>query len=122
MWSPISLDELCALVRQSEAEMNAAERRLWHLVSLPPEKWSLPPWGDEGGGFWVIGLLGRYVIWYNDIEDSFNLSRYRERGTISEYLGNQGGLQPVLWDLLHLIETGEPPGAFGPPRPLGDLD
>lgn len=100
--------------------MAPVARRLWNLVRVPPEKWSLPPWGDEGGGFWAVGLLGGSVIWYNDIEDGFNLSRYSERGTIDDYLCNQGSLQPVLWHLLHWIDAGETLGAFGPPRLLGD--
>lgn len=120
MWSPIPLDELCELIRRSEAEMSFAERRLWGLVRIEPEKWSLSPWGDQGGGFWAVGLLGKHVIWYNDIEDGFNVSRCAERGVIGEYWCNQGSLQPVLWDLLRQIEMGEVPGAFGPPRLLSD--
>jgi hypothetical protein len=116
MWSPIPLCELLDLIRQSDAATEPVERRLWELVRIPPEKWALPPWADEGGGFWVVGLLGEHVIWYNDIEDGFNISRYSERGTIGDYSCNQGGLQPVLSGLLHQLETGDAPGAFGPPR------
>jgi hypothetical protein len=29
-------------------------------------------------------------------------------------------VQPVLWSLLHEIETGERPGWFGPPRSIDD--
>ena len=117
MWSPIPFNELRDLIRQSEAEMAPTERRLWELVRIPPEKWTLSPWGNEGGGFWAVGLLDGHVIWYNDIEDGFNISRHTERGTIGDYWCNQGSLQPILWGLLHQIETGEAPGAFGPPRP-----
>jgi hypothetical protein len=50
----------------------------------------------------------------------FNLSRYDKPGTIVGYYGNQGSLQPVLWDLLHQIETSELPGAFGPPNSINE--
>jgi hypothetical protein len=120
MWSPLSIDDLHDLIRESELEMSFSERQLWDLVRIVPEKWALPPWGDVGGGFWVVGLIGFHVIWYNDIEGGFNLSLYDRRGAINGYWCNQGSLQPVLWDLLHQIETGEAPGAFGPPRPDGD--
>lgn len=120
MWTAISLDDLLELIAESERDLSASERRLWSLVQVPPEKWALHPWGDEGGGFWVVGVIGRRAIWYNDIEDGFNVSRYSKTGTLRDYLCNQGGLQPVLWDLLHLIESGEMPGAFGPPRPTDE--
>jgi hypothetical protein len=90
MWSPIPLDHLLALIEQSVAEMSAAERRLWDLVRVPPVKWALHPWGDQGGGFWVVGLVGERVVWYNDIEDGFNISRYGEYGTIRDYRCDQG--------------------------------
>ena len=87
---------------------------------MPPAKWKLQPWGDSGGGFWAVGLIGSHVIWYNDIEHGFNISPYAVPGTIGDYRCNQGSLQPVLWDLLHEIETGEVAGAFGPPRPIDE--
>ena len=45
--------------------MNPAERRLWELLRVPPAKWQLHPWGDMGGGFWAVGLIGSHVIWYS---------------------------------------------------------
>jgi hypothetical protein len=120
MWSPISLDQLLALIRQSVAEMSPTERRLWDLVRMPPVKWALHPWGDQGGGFWAVGLVGERVVWYNDIEDGFNISRYGPYGAIREYRCDQGGLQPVLRDLLELLGSGEVPGGFGPPRPIDE--
>jgi hypothetical protein len=120
MWSPIALHELHDLIRKSEVEMSPAERRMWSLLRIPPAKWALHPCGNEGGGFWAVGIIGRNVIWYNDIEDGFNMSYYHEPGTILGYYCNQGSLQPVIWDLCHQIETGELPGAFGPPRPTDE--
>lgn len=117
MWSPIPLDELRGLIRQSEAEMDATERLLWGLVAIPPEKWALSPWGDLGGGFWAVGLIGRQVIWYNDIEHGFNVSHYEAVGVISQYWCNQDELHHVLWQLRQQIEAGTPLGRFRPPEP-----
>ncbi len=118
-WQPIPLDELRERIVASEEEMSLAELRLWELVRVVPEKWALPPWGDEGGGFWVVGKIGGQVVWYNDIEEGFNISRYRERGVIGAYWCNQGSLQPVMWNLLHQIETGATPTPLGPPQAVG---
>jgi hypothetical protein len=118
MWLPITLDQLHDLIRPSVAGMSPTERRLWELVRVPPVKWALHPWGDEGGGFWVVGLVGERVIWYNDIEDGFNISPYMMHGSIREYRCDQGGLQPVIRSLLDQVESGEFSGVFGPPRPI----
>jgi hypothetical protein len=59
---PIALHELDHLIRDSEVEMNPAELRMWSLVRVSPVVWALHLWGDEGGGFWVVGLIGKHVI------------------------------------------------------------
>ena len=65
----------------------------WKRVRVQPVKWSLPPWGDSGCGFWVVGVMGQNCIWYNDIEDGFNESRFEEFGQIGEYQCSQSELQ-----------------------------
>lgn len=82
---------------------------------MPPAKWHLSPWGDLGGGFWVVAVRDDRVLWYNDIEDGFNVSRFTETGTIpsTEYSCNQDDL---AWALRAL--DGQLEGKFGPPRPL----
>lgn len=115
MWSPISPEELSDQIAASVAQMEPAERLVWDLVRVPPVKWRLHPWGDLGGGFWVVGIIGCQVIWYNDIEDGFNVSRYTDSGTISEYWCNQDELHHVIWQLRQQIESGTPLGKFGPP-------
>ena len=118
-WSPITLGELSDLVTTSLAVMQARDRRLWDLVRVPPVKWCQHPWGDLGGGFWVVGLIGRQVLWYNDIEDGFNVSRYDEVGTITEYWSNQDELHHVIIRLNQQIDAKTPLGNLGPPGTAG---
>ncbi|WP_337177218.1 hypothetical protein [Paludisphaera sp.] len=87
---------------------------LWDMVRVPPTKWRQSPWGDLGGGFWAVGLIGRQVIWYNDLEGGFNVSPYAEFGTIAKYWCNQDELHHVIWRLRQQIESVEPLGWFGP--------
>lgn len=68
----------------------------WESVKIQPVKWSLPPWGDSGGGFWVVGVIGQHCIWFNDIEDGFNTSRFDSFGRIAEYWCNQSTLIECL--------------------------
>jgi hypothetical protein len=105
MWQPIPLEELDALVSESVGKSDVPSRNLFAALRIEPEKWALSPWGDKGGGFWVVGVLGRTAIWYNDIEDGFNVSRFEEWGRLSEYWCNQLELTHVLARLFAQISS-----------------
>ena len=117
-WRPIELDDLRADIRTSEAKMDLPIRRLWKFIQIEPIKWHQHPWGDQGGGFWVVGLFGQKVLWYNDIEDGFNISRYTKIGTIDNYLCDQQDLRDAVYSLWMYLESGEIAGGFGPPQPI----
>jgi hypothetical protein len=51
--------------------------------AIAPQKWSQFPYGDEGGGFWAV-VFGSKVLWYNAIEDRFNVSHFAEPGRIPD--------------------------------------
>ena len=117
-WQPISLAELQTEINGALDRMNATQRKLWDVICITPEKWQQDPYGKAGGGFWVVALIGTTVVWYNDIEEGFNRSRYSRYGFIDEYWCNQDELEWAIEALLKVIETGEDTGRFGPPRPL----
>lgn len=85
--------------------MTPEQRRFWEAIRIPPEKWAQHPYGDEGGGFWAVGLLGRTVVWYNDIEEGFNCSEYTSYGTIGAYWCNQDELEVAIGSLFARIKT-----------------
>ena len=118
MWDPIELNDLHVAITQSESVMEPEALRLWYLIRVTPVKWQLHPWGDLGGGFWVVGVLGHHVIWYNDIEEGFNVSGYSAVGVIEDYWCNQDELHHTISGLQRYLRTGEVAGGFGPPMPV----
>ncbi len=84
--------------------MSPSHLRLWQALRIEPEKWQQHPYGDSGGGFWVVAIVGRTVIWYNDLEDGFNRSRYSTYGTIDDYWCNQDELDLTMQYLVSAIE------------------
>ena len=117
-WTPISVSELLKLVEDETPRHNPIAERLWSSVRIEPCKWQLHPRGDMGGGFWVVGILGRTVIWYNDIEDGFNTSSWTTAGVIDAYFCDQSDLRYVLESLANsLVDGSELPLRLGPPRP-----
>ncbi len=95
-WEPYLRKEIEDLIKQSESEMNDKELRLWSAIKIHPEKWKGKIYGKEGGGFWVVALMGDSVLWYKDIEEGFNSSSFNEYGEIAEYYCNQD-------ELIHII-------------------
>ena len=105
-WEPISEAALRDRIAQGEARMSQAQRRVWDAIRIEPEKWLQHPYGDQGSGFWAVALVGRTVIWYNDIEEGFNRSRYTAYGSIDDYWCNQDELELTVRYLMSALEQG----------------
>lgn len=88
-WEPITLDGLNDLIKSGEVQLNAEMFRFWKLVKINPEKWAEPEFDNGDDEFWVVGIFGKKIIWYNDIEEGFNVSDYITYGTIE--MGEFGG-------------------------------
>ena len=60
----------------------------------------------SGGGFWAVALIGPTVVWYNDIEEGFNRSRYSVYGQIDDYWRNDDELELTIEYLMTTLEKG----------------
>jgi probable addiction module antidote protein len=105
-WGPISKPALQARIAQGVGRMTIAQLRLWNAIEVEPVKWQQHPYGDQGDGFWVVAVIGRTVIWYNDIEEGFNRSTYTAPGVIDEYWCNPDELETAVQYVAISIEAG----------------
>ncbi len=114
-WEPISRESLEEIIANGLTDATLEERELFAHAAVTPTKWQLSPWGDLGGGFWVVAVTDDRVLWYNDIEEGFNVSQFTIQGTIpsTEYWCNQDELKRALQAL-----AGRPQVKLGPPEPL----
>ena len=96
MWTPITFSELNELIESGISKMSPDDIKLWKEVSINPEKWQEVELGEEGNGFWAVAIKGNQVIWYNDIEEGFNISPYSNYGKIDEYNAEQDELQMTI--------------------------
>jgi len=118
-WKPLSEEELHDMLNSAWQRMSFPQRRFWEAIRIEPQKWASHPYGDRGGGFWAVALVGQTVVWFNDIEDGFNRSHYTTHGTIGAYWCNQDQLEWTVQHILNAIESGSDTGPFaGPPQPL----
>jgi hypothetical protein len=95
-WKPASEADLLTWIEIAEYSMDPAPLAFWSRIRVRPVKWQLPPWGDLGGGFWVVAVFGQECVWFNDIEDGFNISRFADFGTIGDYVCNQSDLRDCI--------------------------
>lgn len=86
--------------------MSATQFLVWKCIAISPTKWKLSPVGDLGGGFWVVAISGGSVIWYNDIEDGYNISTYPALGEIGAYGADQYELGNILQQLIDRTAPG----------------
>ena len=100
-WQPIREDQLREELERARARMTTDQQRFWDAIRIVPEKWQQNPWGNLGGGFWAVALIGQTVVWFNDVEEGFNTSRYTRYGFIDEYWCNQDELE---WTVRNLLE------------------
>ena len=105
-WAPIAESALHSRVAQGVARMSPELLGLWQAIRITPEKWEQQPYGEPGGGFWVVALIGKTVIWYNDLEEGFNRSRYSSYGTIEDYWCNQDELELTVQWLMDALRRG----------------
>ena len=106
-WTPISEAALWDKINAAESRMNPPQLRLWEAIRVSPTKWKEERYGALGGGFWAVAILGSLVVWYNDIEDGFNYSKYSCFGIIDEYWCNQDELERTTQRLLTYIQNGQ---------------
>ncbi|WP_051312893.1 hypothetical protein [Sporocytophaga myxococcoides] len=105
MWPPIKIDQLRNEILKGELELNDEQLNFWDLIKIEPEKWTERNYGQDSGGFWVVAVFGRNVIFYNDIEEGFNVSEYDKHGEIKDYVCNQSGLNSTVIGIMERIKA-----------------
>ena len=106
MWKPVDKVSILKDIEYCNAILSLRPDRLkfWEYIKIQPEKWIEKTLGEEGGGFWVVGIIGKSVIYYNDIEEGYNLSPFTKYGEIDTYYANQMELHQMIESLYEEIE------------------
>ena len=104
-WKPITLKGLSEQIEKTEINLKDELLSFWQQIKIKPIKWVEEKYGEDGGGFWVVAVCDTNVIWYNDIEEGFNISEYKIYGQIEEYYCNQVELSWSVSKLFNLIKN-----------------
>lgn len=99
IWEPITYEELSLEISKGEKEMSSENFQFWNEIKFTPIKWAEQEFEDEGAGFWAVAKYKNFVIYYNDIEEGFNISEFENEGKIKQYNAEQDELQFALMKL-----------------------
>lgn len=91
----MELDELNQMISDSEKKLSDELKEIWETIKVAPVKWA----EKTHGSFWVVAIHNSEVIWYNDIEEGFNMSEFSIEREIGEYWAEQTDLHDLLWHL-----------------------
>lgn len=113
--------QLLSRIAEGESQMTPDLLAFWQDSRIAPVKWSLHPWGDQGGGFWAVSIVGQQVVWFNDIEDGFNSSTFESYGHIKEYWCDQLDLYQCMYRIFTEL-SGQPRlPRCGPPEAIPEF-
>jgi hypothetical protein len=92
-------------INAAAQRMSPEQARMWECAKIIPEKWSEPRYGAAQKGFWAVAVMGRTVVWYDDIEDGFVVSECAHFGTIAGYTSGDTGLEGAMQKLINRLSS-----------------
>ena len=62
-WQSITLEDLQKHIANLEFLFSDDQKSFWNFIKIKPEKWTEATMSEEGGGFWVVAILGHKVLY-----------------------------------------------------------
>lgn len=78
----------------AEQNLNHSQELFWNKIKTNPQVWKCNDVIEDN--FWVVARHENHIVWYNDIIESFNISKFKIEGEILEYCGSKLELTDVL--------------------------
>lgn len=82
---PINEEDIYDILLEAENGLRPICKRFWAGLKTEPQKWLEDSFDSKLGGFWVVGIFGENIIWYNELEDGFSISKYKKFGKMDHY-------------------------------------
>ncbi|WP_269792317.1 hypothetical protein [Stenotrophomonas sp. Iso1] len=94
-WQPISAEELDALVARQLSDCSIEQQRIFEQCKVVPYLAKIDRLGTVETVF-VVAKAGNIALYYEDVEEGFNISDLLPDGTISSRACEQ-------WELRHAL-------------------
>jgi hypothetical protein len=93
-WESITKDELLEAIRQQCLELNAEELSFFNEIYVPLEKARILRYGNIEEVF-IVAKLGELIVFFEDVEEGFEISELNDEGVITEYGASQFTIQHI---------------------------
>jgi hypothetical protein len=97
-WHPISAEELDALLTRQLSGCSTEHQRVFEQCKVVPYLARIDRLGRVETVF-VVANVGNIALYYEDVEEGFNISELRPDGAISSRACEQWELRDALWHL-----------------------
>lgn len=95
-WHPVSAEELDAILAAQIIELTQPQRERFERIKVAPHLVAIHRFGKVEWVF-VVARVGDCVVYYEDVEEGFNVSALSSGGSISAPGHEQ-------WELGHVLE------------------
>jgi len=96
-WSPFTREELEALIAKQLPSLTVEQRELYDRIKVPLRSVSILRFGSLESVY-VLAQRGNTAIYYEDVEDGFNISDLAPDGSIATPGFEQ-------WELRHVLHN-----------------
>jgi hypothetical protein len=97
-WQPISVEELETLIATQLADCSREQRQFFDRCKVVPHLAKIDRFGATETVF-VVAKAGDLVLYYEDVEEGFNISPLLPDGSIASPGYEQWELRHALWHL-----------------------
>ena len=105
-WKPISNSEFVQLFEEQYAELGVADRERFDAVRVPAFKATIKRSAQAGDeNVFVVARAGDGVLYFDDVEYGFNISRIDSNGKILNRGGSQNTLKEAVQQWLPKSKT-----------------
>jgi hypothetical protein len=94
------------LQAEADAELQGDFWRFWQLVRIFPEPWVPSFYGHDVATLWVVAVCGKRVVWHNDVEGGYAVTRYQRYGELTVYSSGQRSVKQAVQELWDLVKQG----------------
>lgn len=94
------------LTIQGRDHMTFKQKRIWDAITIHPEAWLYRHPNGHDSHVWVVALIGRSVISYNEWDGGFDRSQFFRYGEIAQFGWGNDDLDVAVQHVLNELELG----------------
>ena len=82
----INDEKIAELLNKAECRLEGLPKGFWRIIKLSqPEIWETPE-DAEFEYVWIVAIMGKHCIFYDDLNKGFVIGHYQINGELSENL------------------------------------